>query len=125
MTDQTFRQLLLDADATAYFPATTRDLANTVRNRLRRRRTTQLGAASIVLCAMLALLPLLRIKPTPPPSTAALKNPDELSLIRLQANSQAATVNRLMTYQRTVTLRNTTARKSQIGAPLDRIQRQR
>ena len=102
-----------------------RDLAGSVRNRLRRRRTNQFMSASIILCAMLALAPLLHSKPSSIVKNDVPKIQDELNLIRLRAQSQAATVNRLISYQNTLTLRNTAAKKAEVGRPLDRIQHQR
>ena|SRR5438477_12952135 len=125
MTDQSLRQLLLDADAAASPVVMSRDLAGSVRNRLRRRRTNQFMSASIILCAMLALAPLLHSKPSSIVKNDVPKIQDELNLIRLRAQSQAATVNRLISYQNTLTLRNTAAKKAEVGRPLDRIQHQR
>ena len=125
MTDQTLRQFLIAADAASPPPITTRDLASSVRNRLRRRRTTQFASASIILCALLALLPLLHPAHTPTIAIDKSKAQVELSLIRLQASSQAATVNRMTSFQRTLKLRETTAKKAETGRPLDRLQRQR
>src|SRR5205085_10023085 len=105
MTDQMLRQLLLDTDAASPLPAMSRDLATTVRHRLRRRRTVQITAASTFLAAALALLPLLRTTHNRAIAIDHSKAQAELSLIRLQASSQAATVTRLTSYQRTLTLR--------------------
>jgi len=115
MTDQTLRQLLLDADAAASPPTTDRDSP----------------PPSAIACA--AVAPLNSPPPrssSPPPSPRAASSPTpkttlaidtskaqaELSLIRLQANSQAATVNRLASYQRTLTLRATAAKKAEMAA---------
>jgi hypothetical protein len=113
MTDEKLQQLLQTADANAGPPpATTRDLATAIHHRLthRRRRATQLAAAStILLCTTLALLPLLKTKPpTPPPITTTIdpsKLQAELSLMRLTAQSQAATIDQLLEHQRLSSLR--------------------
>jgi len=49
----------------------------------------------------------------------------ELSMIRIQVDSQAATVNRLIQYQRSLDIREKAARKFDRGQPLDRLQQQR
>lgn len=126
MNDQALRQLLLNADATAgAVPATSDDLASAVRTRLRRRRQSQAAALSIVLCVLLAALPFLGTKSSPRPLVKVDQTGKELSMIRLQADSQAAAVNRLMQYQRLVDVRTTAERKLDRGQVLDRLQQQR
>jgi hypothetical protein len=126
MNEQALRQLLLDADAAAPTPATSNgDVASNVRHRLRRRRQSQLASASILLCAILALVPLLHKNPKPMPIANATSAGNELTMIRLRADSQAAAATRLIQYQRSVDLRTTTARKLDRGHPLDRLQQQR
>jgi hypothetical protein len=46
-------------------------------------------------------------------------------MIQIQANSQAATVNRLVQYQQSLDVRSKAARKFERGQPLDRLQQQR
>ena len=126
MNEQTLRQLLIDADAAAPTPATSNgDIASNVRHRLRRRTQSQMAAASLALCAMLALVPLLHKNSKPTPIANDTRARKELAMIRLQADSQAAAATRLIQYQRAVDLRTTAARKFDRGQPLDRLQQQR
>ncbi len=127
MNEESFRQLLVDADGAAAMPAVRADLVSSVRHRLRRRRQSQVAGASIVLCAMLAVVPFVRMGPKPAAMAAAdpSKARDELRMIRLQADSQAATINRLMQYQHSLDVRARSARKFDRGQPLERIQQQR
>src|SRR5882672_5626963 len=116
MNEQALRQLLIDADAAAgATPSTSTDLASRVQKRLRRRRQSQVAGASILLCAMLAIVPLMRTTPRPPVVADSSQARAELALIRLQADSQAATVNRLIQYQQTLDVRSKAARKLERG----------
>jgi hypothetical protein len=131
MNDHALRQLLCDADAAAGSPPSTsadprgHQLASRVQKRLRRRTQLHLTGASLLLCAILALVPLMRTSPKPLPVADSSQAKTELALIRLQADSQAATVNRLIQYQKSVDLRAAAARKFDRGQPLDRLQQQR
>jgi hypothetical protein len=127
MNEQALRQLLVNADAAAGTPAIlSSDLAATVVRRLRRKRRAQVAGVSVVLCAMLAVVPLIRKAPTLLEQHDQLAQARaELSLMRVQANSQAATVNRLMAYQRSVDIRTKATRKLDRGQPLERLQQQR
>ena len=127
MNEQVLRQLLIDADAAAgAAPATSGDdLASLVQHRLRRRRQSQIAVASMLLCAMFMIVPFVRMSPKLPAVADQSKTREELSMIRLQANSQAATVNRLMQYQRSLDIRAKAERKFDRGQPLDRLQQQR
>jgi len=126
MNEQTLRQLLIDADAAAPTPATFNgDVASNVRHRLRRRRQSQIAAASLALCAVLALVPLLHTSPKPTHLADVTNARKELIMIRLQADSQAAAATQLIQYQRSRDLRATAARKFDRGQPLDRLQQQR
>jgi len=127
MNEQALRQLLTDADAAAgAVPATSgENLASVVQHRLHRRRQSQLAGASIVLCAMLAVVPLIRTTSKPSAVADLSQARAELSMIRLQGDSQAATVNRLMQYQQSLDIRAKTARKFDRGQPLNRLQQQR
>ena|SRR5438477_7005291 len=127
MNEQALRQLLLDADAAAgAAPVTSSGMASSVRLRLRRRRQSQVAGASIVLCAMLVVVPFVRFYSRP---QVAVSDPSkarkELSLIQIQADSQAVTVKRLMEYQHSLDVRDKAARKFDRGQPLDRLQQQR
>jgi hypothetical protein len=126
MNDQALRQLLLDADAAAgAAPSTSPDFISRIHKRFRRRKQSQLAGASLVLCAILALVPLLRSTSGPAPVANFPQNQTELALIRLQADAQAATVNRLIQYQKSADFRAAAARKFDRGQPLDRLQQQR
>ena len=127
MNEQALRQLLVNADAAAGSPAIlSSDLASAVVRRLRRRRQVRVAGVSVVLCAMLAVVPLVRTTPKPSgPDQHLAQARAELSLMQVQANSQAATVNRLMAYQRSVDIRTKATRKLDRGQPLDRLQQQR
>jgi len=126
MNEQALRQLVMDADAAAGAPhAMGGDLATVIQHRLRRRRQSQLAGASIVLCAMLAVVPLIRTNPKPSGQADLSRARAELSMIRLQADSQAATVNRLLQYQQSLDVRTKAARKFDRGQPLGRLQQQR
>src|SRR6266516_2895248 len=106
MNEQALRQLLIDADAAAgAVPATSGDLVSAVQHRLRRRRQSHVAGASIVLCAIFVIVPFIRMSPKLPAVADQSKTRGELSMIRLQANSQAATVNRLMQYQQSLDMR--------------------
>src|SRR5882762_2961937 len=114
MNEQALRQLLSNADAAAgAVPAISGDLASSVRLRLRRRRQSQVAGASVVLCALLAVVLLVRVNPRP---QVVVNDPSkarrELSLIQIQADSQAVTVKRLMEYQHSLDIRDKAARKS-------------
>jgi len=127
MNEQALRQLLSNADAAAgAVPAISDDLVSSVRLRLRRRRQSHAAGASVVLCALLAVVLLVRVNPRP---QVVVNDPSkarrELSLIQIQADSQAVTVKRLMEYQHSLDVRERAARKSDRGQPLDRIQQQR
>src|SRR5882724_4603093 len=128
MNDQALRQLLVNADADAgAIPATSIDLASSVQRRLRRRRQSQVAGGAVVLCAMLAAVIFVRVSPKP--GTLAVDNSSktraELSMIRMQADSQTATVNRLMQYQHSLDVQSKAARKFDRGQPLNRLQQQR
>jgi hypothetical protein len=126
MNDLALRQLLIDADAAAgATQGTSSDLASRVQKRLRRRRQSHLVEASVLLCAILALVPMLHMNPKPGPVAKSSQAQAELALIRLEADSQAATVNRLMQYQRSVVIRTAAARKFDRGQPMERLQDQR
>ncbi|HEV8607440.1 MAG TPA: hypothetical protein VGQ99_19045 [Tepidisphaeraceae bacterium] len=126
MNEQRLRQLLVEADAdVAGMALGSQDMVSAIRRRLRHRRQTQVAGASVLLCAMLVLAPLFRRSPTPLTVVDASKARAELSLIQLQADSQAATVDRMMKYQRTLNVRTSAARVERRGEPLERIQRQR
>src|SRR5688500_867668 len=105
MTDDKLRQLLHDADAAAAQPrGTTADLASGIRQRIsHRQRRTHLAAASVVLCSLLALLPLLKTDPLAPQFTKIpidpVKAQTELSLIRLQARSDSAAIAQIVQHQ--------------------------
>jgi hypothetical protein len=127
MNEQALRQLLMDADAAAgTVPSTSgSDLASLVHHRLRRRRQSQVAGASLLLCAMFAIVPFIRMNPKLPAVADQSKAREELSMIRLQANSQAATVNRLVQYQHSLDVRAKAARQFDRGQPLNRLQQQR
>jgi hypothetical protein len=126
MNEQALRQLLMNADAAAPTPPTSGGhLASSVQHRLRRRRQSQVAGASILLCAILAIMPLTRTNSRPAAVADLSKARAELSMIRLQANSQTATVNRLMQYQRSLDIRAKAERKFDRGQPRDRLQQQR
>jgi len=131
MNDHALRQLLCDADAAAGAPPGRsadpfgHQLASRVQKRLRRRTQSQMAGASLLLCAILTLVPFMRPTPKPAPVADSSQAKTELALIRLQADSQAATVNRLIQYQKSVDMRTAAARKFHRGQPLDRLQQQR
>ena len=126
MNDQMLRQLLNDADAAAgAIPTTSIDLASSVQRRLRRRRQSRVAGASVVLCAMLAVALFVRVNPRPATVVDLSKTRAELSMIRLQGDSQAATINRLMQYQHSLDVQSKAARKFDRGQPLNRLQQQR
>ena len=126
MNDEALRQLLRDADAAAgSAPATSNDLAVRVQKRLRRRRVSQVAGASMVLCAMLAVMPMIRTKPKPANVAQSSRVKTELALIRLEAESQAASVNRVVQYQKSLDVRTAAARKWDRGEPRERLQEQR
>jgi hypothetical protein len=127
MNEQALRQLLVNADAAAPTPTmSSSDLASVVQRRLRRRKQARVAGVSVVLCAMLAVVALFRTSPKPSgPDQHLAQARAELSLMQVQANSQAATVNRLMQYQRSVDIRTKATRKLDRGQPLDRLQQQR
>jgi hypothetical protein len=129
MTDDKLRQLLNDADAAAgHPPLTTRDFAGAIHHRVsRRRQRRHIAAASIILCSLLALIPLLRTTPktnvtintnTPSPIAGP-------SLIRLQADAQSATIDQMIQHQRIMNARTLAARKLDKGIPLNNLQLQR
>src|SRR5204863_527419 len=76
--------------------------------------------------ALLAVVLFVRVNPRP---QVVVNDPSkarrELSLIQIQADSQAVTVKRLMEYQHSLDIREKAARKLDRGQPLDRIQQQR
>ena len=127
MNEQALRQLLMDADAASDAPATSHDLAARVQKRLRRRRQTQMAGASILVCAMLAVGLMIQSNWNSRPAHVAQssKAKAELALIRLEADAQAATVNRLVQYQKSVDARTAAARKFERGEPRERLQEQR
>ena len=125
MNEQALRQLLIDADAAAVAPMLRADLATTVRQRLHRRRQSQLAAMSLAFCALFAAALFLRVNPKPATVVDLSRTKAELSVIRMQADSQAATVNRFIQYQRSLDIREKVARKFDRGQPLDRLQQQR
>jgi hypothetical protein len=111
---------------------TTRDFASAIHNRIthRRRRATQFAAAStILLCTTLALLPLLKTKPpTPPPITTTIdpaKLQAELSFMRLTAQSQSATIDRMLERHRLSSLRTRSEKLHRRPQPSDSLQRHR
>src|SRR5204863_2632878 len=107
MNDQALQQLLMDADAAAgTVPLSGGDLGEHVQNHLRRRRRVQVAGVSALLCAMLAIVPLIRTRLEVKPIAKTSVARQELSMVRLQADAQAATVNRLMQYQRTLEIRS-------------------
>src|ERR1051325_10192154 len=117
MTEATLRQLLVDADAAADLPAASRDLAGSIRLRPRRRRAMQFTSTSIMLAVALLLLPLLRTTEKRPMAIDPSKAQAELALVRLRADAQQSTVNRLASYQHTLALRAIAARKIEVGRP--------
>jgi hypothetical protein len=128
MNEQAMRQLLLDADAAAgSAPATSADLASSVRLRLRRRRQTRMAGMSVVLCALLAVGLFVRMNPRPAAVAVekSANSREELLRARRSADSQAAMVNRLIQYQRSLDIRDKAARNLDRGQPLDRLQQQR
>ena len=125
MNETALRQLLIDADAAAgSAPTTSHDLAAAVQKRLKRRRYSQAAGASVVLCAMLAVVPMIRMNPKPANVAQSSKTKAELAMIRLEADSQAATVNRLVQYQKSLDVRAAAARKFE-REPRERLQQQR
>ena len=125
MNEQALRQLLMDADAAAgSAPAISHDLADRVQKRLRRRRYSQVAGVSALLCAVLAVAMMMRTNPRPVNVAQAPAARVELALIRLEADSQAATVNRIIEYQKSLDQR-TAARNFDRGEPRERLQKQR
>jgi len=125
VNEQALRQLLLNADAAAEsVPAMSQDLVGRVQRRLRRRRAAQVAWASVLLCAMLAVGLMMRMNPRP--ANVAQSSPAnvELALIRLEADSQAATVNRVIEYQKSLDTR-AAARRFDRGEPRERLREQR
>ena len=127
MNEQALRQLLIDADAAAgSAPVVGGDLTAAVQRRFRRRRGAQAAGVSMMLCAILAIVPLIRTNPQPSKQDQHLAQARaELSLMQAQANSQAATVNRLVQYQKSLDVRAAAARRFDRGQPLSRLQQQR
>ena len=79
----------------------------------------------MLLCAVLAVAMVMRTNPKPGNVAQAPAAKTELALIRLEADSQAATVNRLVQYQKSVDMRTAAARKFERGEPRERLQQQR
>jgi|SRR5438552_3366932 len=126
MNDQALRQLLIDADASAGpMPATSCDLATSVQRRLRLRRQAQMAIASVLMCAIFVVTPMIRMNSGPARVANSSQAKAELALIRIQADSQAATVNRMVQYQKSLDVRTAAARKVERGQPLERLQQQR
>ena len=126
MNDQALRQLLMDADAAAgNAPWESHDLAARVQARWRRRRYSRMAGASVLLCAGLAVAMMTRTNPRPANVAQAPAAKMELALMRLEADSQAATVNRLVQYQKSLDVRTVAARKFDRGEPRERLQKQR
>src|SRR3954469_18687238 len=105
MNEQALRQLVMDADAAVTTPGTSSDLAVRVQKRLRRRRQMQMGGASVLLCALLAIVPMMRTNSKPSPLAGSSQTKRELALIRVEADSQAATVNRMVQFQKSLDVR--------------------
>jgi hypothetical protein len=125
MNEQALRQLLVDADAAAgSAPSISHDLAGRVQKRLRRRRYSQVAGASVLLCAVLAVAMMMRTNPRPANVAQSSPAKMELALIRLEADSQAATVSRMIAYQKSLD-RAVAARKFERGEPRERLQEQR
>lgn len=126
MNEQALRQLLNDADAAAgVAPSMSHDLAASVQMRLRRRRRSQMAGVSVLLCAVLAVAIMMRTNPRPADVAKAPATKVDVALIRLEADSQAATVNRMIAYQKSVDRRAVAARKLERGEPRERLQQSR